>query len=71
MRQDGIICQGLWRWRLIIRDGVVAGIKFKTSTSLDTSVGIYPWLGRLGASYSVIKNELLIIGGIAKAGCIP
>lgn len=71
MRQDGVICQGLWRWRLIIRDGVVSGIKFKTSTSLDTSVGIYPWLGRLGASYSVIKNELLIIGGIAKAGCIP
>ena len=71
MRQDGIICQGLWRWRLIIRDGVVSGIKFKTSTSLDTSVGIYPWLGRLGASYSVIKNELLIIGGIAKAGAIP
>ena len=71
MRQDGIICQGLWRWRLIVRDGVVAGIKFKTSTALDASVGTYPWLGRLGASYSVIKNEVLIIGGIAKAGCIP
>ena len=71
MRQDGIICQGLWRWRLIVRNNVVSGIKFRTSTALDTSVGIYPWLGRLGASYSVIKSELVIIGGIAKAGCIP
>lgn len=71
MRQDGIICQGLWRWRLIVRDSVIVGIKFKTSTALDTSAGIYPWLGRLGASYSVIRSELLIIGGIAKPGCIP
>lgn len=71
MRQDGIICQGLWRWRLIVRDSVIVGVKFKTSTALDTSAGIYPWLGRLGASYSVIRSELLIIGGIAKPGCIP
>ncbi|ETN42197.1 uncharacterized protein HMPREF1541_04138 [Cyphellophora europaea CBS 101466] len=71
MRQDGIICQGLWRWRLIVRDSIIVGIKFKTSTALDTSAGIYPWLGRLGASYSVIRSELLIIGGISKPGCIP
>ena len=71
MRQDGIICQGLWRWRLIVRDSIIVGIKFKISTALDTSAGIYPWLGRLGASYSVIRSELLIIGGIAKPGCIP
>jgi tRNA wybutosine-synthesizing protein 4 len=71
MRQDGIICQGLWRWRLIVRDSIIVGIKFKTSTALDTSAGIYPWLGRLGASYSVIRSELLIIGGIARHGCIP
>ncbi|KPI36043.1 tRNA wybutosine-synthesizing protein 4 [Cyphellophora attinorum] len=62
MRQDGIVCQGLWRWRLIVRDSIIVGIKFKTSTALDTSAGIYPWLGRLGASYSVIRSELLIIG---------
>ncbi|KAL2438331.1 tRNA wybutosine-synthesizing protein 4 [Exophiala dermatitidis] len=71
MRQDGVICQGLWRWRLIIRDNVVAGIRFKASTALDASAGIFPWLARLGASYSVIRNELLVIGGVAKHGCIP
>ncbi|KIX08354.1 uncharacterized protein Z518_03010 [Rhinocladiella mackenziei CBS 650.93] len=71
MRHDGVICQGLWRWRLIIRDNAVAGISFKTSTALDTSAGIWPWLARLGASYSVIRNELLVIGGVAKHGCIP
>lgn len=71
MRHDGVICQGLWRWRLTIRDNVVAGISFKTSTALDTSAGIFPWLARLGASYSVIRNELLLIGGVAKQGCIP
>lgn len=71
MRHDGVICQGLWRWRLTIRDNVVAGISFKTSTALDTSAGVFPWLSRLGASYSVIRNELLLIGGVAKQGCIP
>lgn len=71
MRQDGVICQGLWRWRLTIRDNVVAGISFKTSSALDTSAGVFPWLARLGASYSVIRNELLLIGGVAKQGCIP
>ena len=71
MRQDGVICQGLWRWRLIVLDNVVAGIRFTTSTALDTSAGVYPWLARLGASYSVIRNELLVIGGVARQGCIP
>lgn len=71
MRHDGVICQGLWRWRLIIRDNKIAGISFKVSTALDTSAGIWPWLSRLGASYSVIRDELLIIGGVARGGCIP
>lgn len=71
MRNDGVICQGLWRWRLTIRDGVVAGITFKPSNALDTSAGIWPWLSRLGASYSVIRNELLVVGGVARHGCIP
>ncbi|EXJ84388.1 hypothetical protein A1O3_05055 [Capronia epimyces CBS 606.96] len=71
MRHDGVICQGLWRWRLIIRDNHVAGIIFKTSSALDASAGIFPFLARLGASYSVIRNELLVIGGVAKHGCIP
>ncbi|KAJ9496531.1 tRNA methyltransferase ppm2 [Exophiala xenobiotica] len=71
MRNDGVICQGLWRWRLTIRDGVVAGITFKPSNALDTSAGIWPWLSRLGASYSVIRNELLLVGGVARSGCIP
>ncbi|KIY04171.1 uncharacterized protein Z520_00863 [Fonsecaea multimorphosa CBS 102226] len=71
MRQDGVICQGLWKWRLIIRDNKVMGINFRVSTALDASAGIWPWMNRLGASYSVIRDELLLIGGVAKHGCIP
>lgn len=71
MRQDGVICQGFWRWRLVIREGVVAGIAFRESMALDVSVGAYPWFARIGASYSIIRNEVLITGGIAKQGCIP
>ncbi|EXJ63507.1 uncharacterized protein A1O5_11556 [Cladophialophora psammophila CBS 110553] len=71
MRQDGVICQGLWKWRLIIRDNKVTGISFRVSTALDASAGIWPWLNRLGASYSVIRDEILVIGGVAKHGCIP
>ena len=71
LRQDGVVCQGLWKWRLIIRDNTVKGIWFKTSTALDASAGMWPWLNRFGASYSVIRDELLLIGGVAKLGCIP
>lgn len=71
MRQDGVICQGLWRWRLRIRNHVVADIDFRTSTVLDVSAGVWPWFARFASSYSMQRDEVLIIGGIAKAGCIP
>ena len=71
MRQDGVICQGFWRWRLVIRNCVVAGISFRESTALDVSVGTWPYFARFGASYSIIRNEVLITGGIGKLGCIP
>ncbi|KIW16397.1 hypothetical protein PV08_06449 [Exophiala spinifera] len=71
MRQDGVICQDFWRWRLVIRDNVVVGISFRPSHALDASAGAYPWFSRFGASYGFVQDNLLIIGGIAKGGCIP
>lgn len=71
MRQDGVICQGLWRWRLRIRNNEVAHIDFRTSNVLDVSAGVWPWFARFGSSYSMQRDEVLIIGGIAKSGCIP
>lgn len=71
MRQDGVVCQGLWRWRLVIRDNAVANIAFKPTHALDASAGVWPWFARFGASYSMQRDEILIIGGIAKSGCLP
>lgn len=71
MRQDGVICQGFWRWRLVIRDNVVCGLKFRPSNALDASIGSYLSFARFGASYGFVQDYLLIIGGIAKSGCIP
>lgn len=71
MRQDGVICQGFWRWRLVIHDNVIAGIKFRSSHALDTSIGSYQFLARFGASYGFAQDYLLVIGGIAGSGCIP
>ena len=71
MRQDGVICQGFWRWRLIIRDNDVLAIRFRPSHALDTSIGSYQYFARFGASYGFVQDYLLIIGGIAKLGCIP
>ena len=71
MRQDGIVCQGLWRWSLHVRDGVIVSLTFRTSTALDASTGTWPWFARFGGSYSMQRDEVLIIGGVAKAGCIP
>lgn len=71
MRQDGVICQGLWRWRLRIRNGEIAHIDFRTTNALDASVGAWSYFARFGASYSIQRDEVLVIGGIAKSGCIP
>lgn len=71
MRQDGVVCQGLWRWRLVIRDNAVVNIAFRPTTIFDVSAGVWPWFARFGASYSMQRDEVLIIGGIGKAGCLP
>lgn len=71
LRQDGVICPDLWRWRLVIRDNVVSGISFRPSHALDASIGAYPWFARFNASYGFVQDYLLIIGGIARGGCIP
>jgi tRNA wybutosine-synthesizing protein 4 len=71
MRQDGVICQGFWRWRLVIRDNEVLALRFRPSHALDTSVGSYQYFARFGASYGFVQDYLLIIGGIARGGCIP
>ncbi|EXJ72975.1 uncharacterized protein A1O5_04124 [Cladophialophora psammophila CBS 110553] len=71
MRQDGVICQGFWRWRLVIRDNAVQALRFRPSHGLDTSIGSYQYFARFGASYGFVQDYLLIIGGIARLGCIP
>lgn len=71
MRQDGVVCQGLWRWRFVIRDTAIVNITFKSTTVFDVSAGTWPWFARFGASYSMQRDEVLIIGGIAKSGCLP
>ncbi|OCT53344.1 hypothetical protein CLCR_09473 [Cladophialophora carrionii] len=71
MRQDGVICQGFWRWRLVIRDNEVLALRFRPSHALDTSIGSYQYFARFGASYGFVQDYLLIIGGIARGGCIP
>ncbi|KIY00291.1 uncharacterized protein Z520_03976 [Fonsecaea multimorphosa CBS 102226] len=71
MRQDGVICQGFWRWRLVIRDNAVLALRFRPSHGLDTSIGSYQYFARFGASYGFVQDYLLIIGGIARLGCIP
>ncbi|OAP57955.1 hypothetical protein AYL99_07045 [Fonsecaea erecta] len=71
MRQDGVICQGFWRWRLVIRDNAVQALRFRPSQGLDTSIGSYQYFARFGASYGFVQDYLLIIGGIGRLGCIP
>ncbi len=71
MRQDGVICQGFWRWRLVIRDNEVLALRFRPSHALDTSIGSYQYFARFGASYGFVQDYLLVIGGIARGGCIP
>lgn len=71
MRQDGVVCQGLWRWKMVIRDTAIINITFKSTTVFDVSAGTWPWFARFGASYSMQRDEVLIIGGVGKSGCLP
>lgn len=71
MRQDGVIIQGLWRWRLVTRNNTIFSIEFRLSSALDATIGTIPWFARFGGSHSMLRDEVLIIGGIAKGGCIP
>ena len=69
MRADGVVLQDLWTWRLILRDEHAIGIAFSPcSLKIDTGVGLF--FGRFGASHSLSKEQLLLIGGIASSGCI-
>lgn len=72
MRQDGMISHAFWRWRLGIVDENVTGIAFSSANlSLDVSIGIHPYMGRFGATASIIGGSVLVIGGIASPGVIP
>lgn len=70
LRADGIVLQDLWRWKLVFRDEHAIGITFNPcSRSIDDGAGQF--FGRFGATYSLVKEQLLLIGGIASSGCIP
>lgn len=72
LRQDGMIFHSFWRWQLGIIDEKVIGIAFKSvTTSLNVSIGIHPYMGRFGATASIIGGSVLVIGGIASPGVIP
>src|SRR3984885_2889871 len=72
MRQDGMICNGFWHWRLGIADEKTTGIVFNSAAAgLDVSIGIHPYMGRFGATASIISGSVLVIGGIASPGVIP
>jgi tRNA wybutosine-synthesizing protein 4 len=71
LRQDGVVCSGFWRWRLVIRDNEVLAVRFRASHAVDASAGSKLYLARFGASYGFVQDYLLIIGGISKDGIIP
>ena len=52
-------------------DEKVTGIAIANVTaSLDVSIGIQPYVGRFGATASIIGGSVLVIGGIASPGVI-
>lgn len=69
MRADGVVLEDLWRWELVSRDEHAIGITF-LPCSLKTDIGVGLFFGRFGASYSLAKDQLLLIGGVATSGCI-
>jgi tRNA wybutosine-synthesizing protein 4 len=67
-----MICHGFWRWHLGILNEKVTGIAFNSaSASLDASIGTRPYMGRFGATASIIGGSVLVVGGIVSPGVIP
>ena len=68
-RLDGVVLQDLWQWRLVFRDDQSIGITFAPIT-LKIDAAAEHHFGRFGASHSLIKQQLLLIGGIGATGCV-
>lgn len=70
MQTDGVVLQDIWKWKLVFRDENMISINF-TPCTLEVEAGVRPYFGRFGASCCLIKDQLLLLGGIAFPGCIP
>ncbi len=62
LRPDGVVLQDLWRWTLRFRESRPIGLLF-TPVSLEIDPLAEIHFGRFGASHSVTRNQLLLIGG--------
>jgi tRNA wybutosine-synthesizing protein 4 len=69
MRADGVVLQDTWKWKFVYRYEQIVAITF-TPCSLKIDAGAELFVGRFGASYSLVNGQLLLIGGISSSGCI-
>jgi tRNA wybutosine-synthesizing protein 4 len=70
MRADGVVLQDSWTWKFVYRDKQIVAITF-TPCCLKADAGAELFIGRFGASHSLVKGQLILIGGISSSGCIP
>ncbi|KAH8705111.1 leucine carboxyl methyltransferase family [Talaromyces proteolyticus] len=71
MTQDGIIQTDFWKWTVKVRESGTKIIQLIEHTSkLRDATTLSDYIGRFGASVSVISDSLIIIGGISVRGIL-
>lgn len=71
MRQDGTIFEDCWIWKLIQTDCRSDIHCLRVTGPGITSPHSLRLLGRFGASSAAISDGFIVLGGVAREGCVP
>lgn len=72
MSQDGIVLSDFWKWTVKVReDGTKAIGLVDRTAELRKVTAAFDYIGRLGASVTMISNNMVIIGGLGVHGVLP
>ncbi|CRG83955.1 Leucine carboxyl methyltransferase 2 [Talaromyces islandicus] len=72
MSQDGIVLSDFWKWTIKVREDGIKVIELIDQTAeLQRSTAAFDYIGRFGASVTIISDNMVIIGGLGICGVLP
>jgi tRNA wybutosine-synthesizing protein 4 len=72
MSQDGVVLNDFWKWTVKAREDGIKVIKLVDRTAeLRKVTAAFDYIGRFGASVTMISDNMVIIGGLGVHGVLP